>query len=121
MQVNDICLVNESISLEKLIVGPNGRLSAPEGKLLTVVVGGVEIDPAPGEYTGDIRLVITDYIDAPIEGMHARPGDPPEPYRAALLLEKDGPSENSVSAAYAGGTIEGSTVSGGTSFPRSMT
>ena len=114
MQVNDICLVNESISLEKLIVGPNGRLSAPEGKLLTVVVGGVEIDPVPGEYTGDIRLVITDYIDAPIEGMHARPGDPPEPYRAALLLEKDGPSENSVSAAYAGGTIEGSTVSGGT-------
>ena len=79
MQVNDICLVNESISLEKLIVGPNGRLSAPEGKLLTVVVGGVEIDPVPGEYTGDIRLVITDYIDAPIEGMHARPGGPPEP------------------------------------------
>ena len=29
MQVNDICLVNESISLEKLILGPNGRLSAP--------------------------------------------------------------------------------------------
>ena len=113
MEINDTYVLYENTSLDKLTIGSAGKLEPPEGKLLTVVVNGVEIDPVPGTYYGDIRLVLTDYIEAPIEGMHSRPGDPPEPYRAALLLGRAGPSENAASAAYVGGRIEGKTVSGG--------
>ena len=113
MEINGIYQLTESVSLEKLVIAPESRLEAPEGKLLTVVVDGVEIDPVPGEYAGDIQLFVTDYIEAPMEGMHARPGDPPEAYRAALLLGKDGLSANAASAAYVGGTVVGNTVTGG--------
>ena len=113
MHVTETYIVRESAALERLSIDPEGKLTAPENKLLTVVVDGVEIDPVPGEYLGDIRLILTDYIEAPIEGMHAKPGDPPEPYRAALLLEKDGISENAASAAYTDGTAEGHAVTGG--------
>ena len=113
MEIANEYLFTENTALEKLSIGPEGKLTAPAGKLLTVVVNGVELDPVPGEYDGDIQIYITDYIEAPMEGMHARPGDPPEPYRAALLLGKDGPSDNAASAAFVGGTIDGSTVTGG--------
>ena len=113
MEINNTYMVTENTSLDSLILGAAGKLEPPEGKLLTVVVNGVEVDPVPGEYTGDIRLIITDYIDAPIEGMHARPGDPPEPYRAALLLGSDGPSDNAASAAYVGGSVDGTVITGG--------
>ena len=104
----------ESTSLTQLVISPVGKLLPPEGKLLTMVVNGTVVDPLPGAYSGDIQLVVTDYIDAPIEGMHSKPGDPPEPYRAALLLGTDGVEAKAVSAGYAGGSIEGSTISGGT-------
>ena len=113
MEITNTYQLTENTALDKLTIGPEGRLEAPAGMLLTVVVNGVEIDPVPGTYVGDIRLYVTDYIEAPMEGMHARPGDPPEPYRAALLLGKDGPSDNAASAAYVGGTIDGNTVTGG--------
>ena len=113
MEITNLYPVSENITLHKLVIGSEGKLETPEGKLLTVVVNGVEIDPVPGEYEGDIELVVTDYIEAPIEGMHAKPGDPPEPYRAALLLGVDGVSNNAVSAAFVGGKIEGNTVTGG--------
>ena len=107
----------ESTSLTQLVISPVGKLLPPEGKLLTMVVNGTVVDPLPGAYSGDIQLVVTDYIDAPIEGMHSKPGDPPEPYRAALLLGTDGVEAKAVSAGYAGGSIEGSTISGGTCAP----
>ena len=113
MEINNTYMVTENTRLDSLILGAAGKLEPPEGKLLTVVVNGVEVDPVPGAYTGDVRLIITDYIDAPIEGMHARPGDPPEPYRAALLLGSDGPSDNAVSAAFVGGSVDGSLITGG--------
>lgn len=114
MEILSRYVLNESTITDKLVIGPQGELLPPEGKLLTLVVNGVQSDPVPGEYAGDIHLVVTDYIPAPIEGMHARPGDPPEPYRTALLLGKDGPEDNAAASAFQGGTIEGSTVTGGT-------
>lgn len=110
MEILSKLILNESTAVDRLVIGPEGELEAPQGKLLTLIVNGVEQDPAPGEYTGDIQLLISDYIPAPIEGMHARPGDPPEPYRTALLLGKDGVVSN---AAFQEGTIQGNTVTGG--------
>lgn len=106
--------VSESTALTELVIGPEGKLLPPEGKLLTMVVNGTVVDPYPGTYTGKIELVVTDYIEAPIEGMHSKPGDPPEPYRAALLLGKNGPEVNAAAAGYTDGTVQNFNIIGGT-------
>ena len=59
MEINNTYMVTENTRLDSLILGAAGKLEPPEGKLLTVVVNGVEVDPVPGAYTGDIRLIIT--------------------------------------------------------------
>ena len=113
MEIKDTYLVEQSTACGQLTIAPEGKLTVPQGKLLTVVVNGVEIDPVPGTYAGDVQMIVTDYIDAPIEGMHARPGEPPTEYRTALLLGKDGVSQNAAACAYVGGAVEGNTVTGG--------
>lgn len=111
---NRDCL-EESVRLRRLEIGPEGVLTVPEGKLLTMTVDGVQQEPKPGTYTGDVVLTVTDYIPAPIEGMHPKPGDPPTDYRAALIgLEQGVDTENSVLAAYVNGTVEGTAIRGGT-------
>ncbi len=58
-------------------------------------------------------LAVTDYIPAPIQGMHKKPTDPPTEYRTALLLGKDGPESNAANAAYVDGNVENGIVTGG--------
>lgn len=105
--------IKENMILRHLTIGPEGKLEPPEGKLLTLAVNGLVVDPLPGEYEGDIRIVITEYIPAPIKGMHAKPDDPPEPIRATVLLEENGLSENCASEIYDGKLGEG-ILTGGT-------
>ena len=113
MDVQSNWIVRDSMTVTEMTIGPEGKLLPPEGKLLTMTVDGVQMDPLPGTYSGSICLTVSDFIPAPIEGMHAKPTDPPTEYRAALLLEKDGVSTNAASAAYVGGRVEGMTVTGG--------
>jgi hypothetical protein len=118
MDIQTAFTLTETTAVSALTIGSEGKLLAPEGKLLTMTVDGIQTEIVPGTYAGDIRLYVTDYIPAPIEGMHAKAGDPPEPYRAALLLGKDGPEENAAAAAYVGGSVEGKTVQGGSIVSR---
>ena len=106
-------LLDTSQALSQLEIGPEGRILVPQGKLFTMTVDGVQTDPLPGTYTGDIRLTVTDFIPAPIEGMHAKPTDPPTEYRTALLLGKDGAEDNVAANAYVGGKVDGMAVTGG--------
>lgn len=113
MYINELYPVLQTTALTELTIGPEGKLTPAEGKLLTMTVNGVQMDPLPGEYAGDIQLTLTDYIPAPIEGMHAKPGEPPMEYRAALVLGPQGVEANGVSAAYVDGCAEGNTITGG--------
>lgn len=113
LSIFDTYQLEQTTRVKELEIGPKGRMIVPEGKLLTMTVDGVQMDPLPGKYFGDIYLTVTDYIPAPITGMHAKPTDPPEPYRTGLLLGKAGAEENAVKSAYRGGNVYGMTVSGG--------
>ena len=113
MEIQTTVTLQKSRKLSVLTIGPEGKLEAPEGKLLTMTVDGVQTDPLPGKYSGDICLTLTDFIPAPIEGMHAGPTDPPAEYRTALLLGKNGAEANAVKAAYVNGKVDGTAVTGG--------
>lgn len=113
MKIQTAHSIMESMTLSHLTIGPEGKLLPPEGKLLTMIVDGIEVDPLPGDYQGEIVLAVTDYIPAPIQGMHEKPTDPPTEYRTALLLGKDGSEANAVNAAYVDGNVENGIVTGG--------
>ena len=114
MIITDTYTVEASTVLDSLEIREGAALKAPEGKLLTMVVDGVQMDPLPGSYSGRITLAVTDLIEAPISGMHPKPGDPPTEYRAAIVGTADGlDAGNSVTDAYVGGSIEGTTICGG--------
>lgn len=114
MHIQDTYLFTENTVLSQLTIAPTGHLTAPEGKLLTMTVNGIQMDPAPGQYQGDIHIYVTDFIDAPIEGMHAKPGDPPTVYRSALIATETGIDEkNSVLSAYQDGTAGEGSITGG--------
>ena len=114
LTVNETYLLTENLSLSSLTIGAEGKLTVPEGKLFAMTKDGIQMDALPGTYEGDIRLYVTEIIPAPIEGMHAKPGDPPTEYRTALLLNADGIGDNAVPSAYVGGSIEGNAITGGT-------
>lgn len=102
-------------AVSSLVIGADAALTPPEGKLLSITVDGIQMDPTPGTYTGEIVLTVSDFIPAPIEGMHPKPGDPPTEYRGAIVAGKDGVDEkNSVLSAYRGGSIAGTDITGGT-------
>lgn len=114
LNVTDALLVQENTNLKKLEIGPEGKLLAPAGKLLSMTVNGVQMDPLPGTYEGDIVLKLTDLFPAPMKGMHEKPGDPPTEYRTAIYATKNGiDTENSVSSAYMGGEASDNAISGG--------
>ena len=107
-------LLEKTLRLDALEIGPEGAIETPEGMLLTMTVDGVQQDVTPGSYRGDIVLAVTQRISAPIEGMHPKPGDPPTDYRAVLLLGEKGLEENAVPSAWVGGSSQGEDLSGGT-------
>lgn len=114
MHIQDTYLFTENTVLSELNIAPTGQLTAPEGKLLSMTVDGIQMDPLPGQYQGDIHIYVTDFIDAPIEGMHAKPGDPPTVYRGAVIAGENGLDENnSVLEAYKDGTLDGTSITGG--------
>ena len=91
--------VPETTCLAGLTIGPHGALAAPEGKSLTLTVDGVQKDPVPGQYQGQIVLTVTDQMPVAYREMT-------HPFRAALLVEDGQVSDKSVTAALTGGTLE---------------
>lgn len=56
-------LLAETTALTRLTIGQDAELTTPEGKLLTLTVDGVHRDIAPGTYSGNVVLSVTDTID----------------------------------------------------------
>ena len=114
LEILENTIIEAGSVLSSLTIAQGAVICATEGKLLTMTVDGVQMDPVPGAYSGDIVLTVSDFIPAPIEGMHPKPGDPPTEYRGAIIGTKEGvDKENSALSAYVGGTIEGTNISGG--------
>ena len=97
--VEDEWVLNGTTRLFGLVIREQARLSAPEGKQLTMTLNGENVPIVPGTYEGDIVLTITD--DIPIHAVCDAV------FRSALYVE-DGKivPEKSVLAAVVGGTVE---------------
>ena len=90
--------VAETTRLAGLTIGEDAALTAPEGKSLTLTVDGVQKDPVPGQYQGEIVLTVTDQMPVAYRKLT-------HDFRAALLVEDGRVSEKSVTAAVTGGTV----------------
>ncbi len=97
-------LVEESTALDTLTIAEGAGIKAPEGKMVTLTVDGVETAAVPGEYKNAVLTVTEDY-QTPVEHQRA------EGYRAALYI-KDGQvvPERSVTAALQGGSYDGASA-----------
>ena len=95
-------LLTETTALHGLTIKPGAKITAPEGKLVTMTFNGVGVEPAPGVYEGEIVLTVTDRIPL---GTY--------PFRAGVCV-MDGRyvPEMSVSAIVQGGERTESSLSG---------
>ena len=78
--------------------------NAPEGKLVTVLVDGVEVSYVPGqEYPDNAEFIVTSPMTEQPASFDKRGI---EPYRAAVMVNAQGVDEaNSVKSAIQGGTV----------------
>lgn len=97
-EVTAMWLVKETTRLFGLKIMPNARITAPEGKQVTMTYNGENVPMFPGTYEGDIVLTVTE--DIPIHAVCDAT------FRAALYV-KDGSvvPEKSVQAAVTGGEL----------------
>ncbi|MGB9661075.1 MAG: S-layer homology domain-containing protein [Moorellaceae bacterium] len=106
LTVNGTYTVEETTTLNKLILGANGKIEAKEGYLVTLVVNGVETKISAGKtYEGNVALALTeDYSASPLGSYKGRGG---EEYRAALYVDNTGiVAERSVTEAIQGGAYD---------------
>lgn len=95
--------VEESAAFDSLTIAEGGAIAAPEGKFFTLTVNGVTRTPAPGTYTGDVRITVCDnftrstmrFGEETISNFHT----------AVVVNDGKVVKESSVSAAVQGGTV----------------
>ena len=94
--------ITETTRLFGLTLTAGGRITAPAGKLVTLVYNGENLPLLPGQYEGDVVLEVTDAV---------RYQD--TDFRAAVTME-DGKyaPEKSIRAAAIGGEISDGRISG---------
>lgn len=103
-----VWLVEETTRLRELKIRDGAALKAPEGKCLTLSLDGVETDPTPGTYCGDVVITISDPI--PVDFASFGPGTS-HIFRAGIYMDggKYVP-EKSVSAVVRGGSVSDNVI-----------
>ena len=110
-------VLKESVVLEKttraktLTIAPSVQVSAPKGKNLTLTVDGVHKNIAPGVFSGDVVLAVTEGFGR--EGGFGPPSaDRPMEFTAAICAENGQIiPEKSVLSAVQGGTVKNGEIS----------
>ena len=94
----------EDTCLSSLTIGPEGKLLAPEGKVILMTVDHVLTDPVPGDYRGEIVLHVADSV--------TKIGEWENPYRSALYVDEKPIEEKSAPAAITGDLTDASLQGG---------
>jgi hypothetical protein len=107
VQAGETQTVAATTALKALNIAEGGTLAAPEGKLLTLTVDGVERRIEPGEYKGAIVLSVTDDFPEIVDTYDI--GN----YRGALYVDENGIDANrSAVAALQGGSYDAKKIDG---------
>ena len=106
--VSNTLVLTETIHLDRLTIQEGGSIQAPEGKFVTMTIGGVGRPMAPGKYVGDIVLTVSDLYHMPPHGLMRAMGRSEE-FKNALVVTDNQVAENqSVPALLRRGTADGS-------------
>lgn len=101
--------VTENTKLSSLTIAEGAVIKAPEGKALTMIIGGVETGIIPGTYK-NAELVVTDRLESNPSSYSGRGIDN---YRTSIYVDSTGLVESlSVSQAVSGGTFTSASASG---------
>ena len=100
--VHDTWMISKTTRLFGLTLTETGRITAPEGKLVTLVYNGENIPLLPGQYEGDVVLEVTDAIRYQDTDFRA----------AVALVDGKYMPEQSVTAAAVGGCVQDGRISG---------
>ena len=103
-------VLSENAGYTRLTIAPGAEVSAPEGKIASLVVNGVQQDFAPGVYEGDIKVYVTEGQQTPISGKESGRHDL---VGAVVLAGGNVCRDDSVLSAYTGGVIQPGRLSGG--------
>lgn len=97
------CVIKENCSFQQVLIARGAEITAPEGKQVTMTIGGVSVDMKPGRYSGDIRLTLTD--DIPVSFWMG----PAMRFKAAACVEngKYIPAKSVAPAVISGGVRDG--------------
>ncbi len=104
-------LITETFSCERLVIDPDARLFAPEGKYLVLTLNGATKAVLPGEYQGDITLSVASYYVEDVYPSVNR-GKPIDLETAVCVVDGTVQADRSVPAAVHGGRITGSCAEG---------
>ncbi len=98
--------VPQTTNLTELTIGENAKVTAPEGKSVTLTVNGVETGIAAGTYKGDVVLTVTDENIVKFQKLEHH-------FREALYLDATGlVASKSVLAAAGKYSLENGVLSG---------
>jgi hypothetical protein len=78
-------VVDKTTNLSGLTIAEGAIIKAPDGKTLTMTVGGIGTAIKPGAYKGDIFITVADGISAPASGLFG--GNEPQEFRVGILIE----------------------------------
>ena len=67
-------LVENTVHFDELTICPMAKLVAPEGKYVSLIVGGVGHDVVPGTYYGDVILAVSDLYTMPPHALMSQNG-----------------------------------------------
>lgn len=105
----NVTIIDETTVAASYTIDANSLITAPEGKLVTLVAGGSETEIAPGTYA-DVELVVTDKVS---ENPSSYSGRGIEDYRAAISIDENGLVDSqSVLEAVSAGTYTDDSASG---------
>ncbi|MCY0964796.1 right-handed parallel beta-helix repeat-containing protein [Parathalassolituus penaei] len=103
---DDTLVISTTTTLDKLSIGENATLSAPDGYTLTLTVNNVETGITAGNYSGDIVLHVAEAIPLSFSIFGS---DVTYNYRAALYVEDGAYVESkSVPSAISSGDVSDS-------------
>ncbi len=103
-------VLNETLRLDRLVIEEGGSIQAPEGKFVTMTIGGVGRPIAPGKYVGDIILSVSDLYHMPPHGLMRAMGRSEEFKNALVITDNRVDEEKSVPALIRAGKADGATA-----------
>ena len=104
-EVSDVWMLEETTTLDKLIIHEGAQIHTPDGKFVAMTINGSGAPIAPGTYYGDIVLTVADTCHMPPHGL-MKMMNRSEEFRCALVINNNEiVKEQSVNELIKGGLV----------------